>query len=57
MGKIIGFTYDLKSDVELKNGDPSDLNAELDKPETLKSIAGAFESAGHTAGVFPKTVS
>ncbi len=47
MGKIIGLTYDLKSDVDLKSGDPSDLNAELDKPQTIDSIAGALESAGH----------
>ncbi len=48
MKKIIGLTYDLKGDVTAGENDPADLNAELDKPATIDSIAGAFESAGHT---------
>ena len=47
MGKIIGLTYDLKTDRVLSNDDPADANAELDKPQTIDSVAKAFESAGH----------
>jgi len=48
MTKIVGLTYDLKSDRPLKNDDPIDANAELDTIETVDYIAGALQSAGHT---------
>ena len=47
MGKIIGLTYDLKSDWVAGSDDPSDASAELDKPQTVDSIVKALESAGH----------
>src|SRR5262245_334222 len=47
MGKIIGLTYDLKTDLVVGADDPSDANAELDKPQTIESLAKAIESAGH----------
>lgn len=47
MGKIVGLTYDLKGDWVLNSDDPSDADAELDKPQTVGSIAKALESAGH----------
>ncbi|MBI5416217.1 MAG: ATP-grasp domain-containing protein [Candidatus Omnitrophica bacterium] len=47
MGKIIGLTYDLKADWVGKPGDPPDINAELDKPQTIERVVQAFESAGH----------
>src|SRR3990167_7638412 len=48
MGKIIGLTYDLKTDWQTKQGDPTDIAAELDRPETIERIIAAFEKAGHT---------
>jgi len=47
MSKIIGFTYDLKSDFPLKEGDPKDLNAEFDIEEVVNRIKLAIESYGH----------
>lgn len=47
MPKTIGFTYDLRSDYPLQDGDPEDLNAEFDKPDTIESIKSAIESGGH----------
>ena len=47
MPKIIGFTYDLKKDLPIKNGDPDDLNAEFDVEETIVLIKAAIESGGH----------
>jgi len=47
MGKVIGFTYDVKTDWVLSADDPKDLNAEFDKPESIKEIARALESGGH----------
>jgi D-alanine-D-alanine ligase len=44
--KIIGLTYDLKSDYEFKEGDPPDANAEFDHPSTIDVIAKAIESQG-----------
>ena len=48
MGKIIGLTYDLKSDWDIHAGDPADINAEFDKPETVQRVIAALESGGHT---------
>lgn len=44
--KIIGLTYDLKTDYELKTDDPPDANAEFDHPDTVNIIAAAIESQG-----------
>lgn len=47
MGKIVGLTYDLKSDWKSGEGDPVDAAAELDGKSTVESLKAAFESAGH----------
>lgn len=47
MGKIIGLTYDLKTDYHFKEGDPPDANAEFDHPATIDVIAQGIESLGH----------
>ncbi len=47
MGKIIGITFDLKSDRRISSTDPIDINAELDSMETVDAIAAAMESGGH----------
>ena len=47
MGKIIGITYDLKSDWRRHSDDPVDMNAEFDKPETVQRVVEAFERGGH----------
>lgn len=47
MVKIIGFTYDLKSDLPLRDGDPPDLNAEFDSEATRDLVKSAIEAAGH----------
>ena len=52
MGKIIGITYDLKSDWDSRSGDPADVNAEFDKPETVQRVIEALESGGHTVSRF-----
>ncbi|MDO8661676.1 MAG: ATP-grasp domain-containing protein [Candidatus Omnitrophota bacterium] len=44
--KIVGLTYDLKSDYQFKEGDPADANAEFDHPSTIDVIASAIESNG-----------
>jgi len=44
--KIVGLTYDLKTDYEFKVGDPPDANAEFDHPSTIDVIASAIESQG-----------
>jgi len=44
--KIVGLTYDLKTDYVFKDGDPPDANAEFDNPSTVEVIAGAIESQG-----------
>jgi len=44
--KIVGLTYDLKSDYAFKKGDPPDANAEFDHPSTIEVIAAAIESQG-----------
>jgi D-alanine-D-alanine ligase and related ATP-grasp enzymes len=47
MGKIIGLTYDLKSDWTSSSDDPIDAAAELDGAKTVDSLKTAFEEAGH----------
>jgi len=44
--KIVGLTYDLKTDYEFKAGDPPDANAEFDHPSTIGVIAKAIEASG-----------
>jgi len=44
--KIVGLTYDLKTDYKFKDGDPLDANAEFDSPSTIDVIAGAIEANG-----------
>ena len=47
MGKIIGITYDLKSDWQASDDDPIDAAAELDAHRTVECLKAALESAGH----------
>ncbi len=47
MSKIIGLTYDLKSDWVQNPDDPIDAAAELDGMDTVEALSAAFESAGH----------
>lgn len=47
MGYRVGLTYNVKSEVVLKPGDPPDLNAELDHEETVAHIEQACREAGH----------
>lgn len=47
MGKIVGLTYDLRTEYVFKKGDPRDANAEFDHPDTIKEIEKALVSAGH----------
>jgi D-alanine-D-alanine ligase len=42
--KIVGLTYDLKTDYKFKDGDPLDANAEFDHPSTIDVIADAIEA-------------
>lgn len=42
--KIVGLTYDLKTDYKFKDGDPADANAEFDHPSTIDVIASAIEA-------------
>jgi len=44
--KIVGLTYDLKTDYEFKAGDPPDANAEFDHPSTVDVITNAIQSQG-----------
>ena len=44
--KIVGLTYDLKTDYEFKEGDPPDANAEFDHPSTIDVITSAIEACG-----------
>ncbi len=48
MKKIIGLTYNLKSDWVLNPNDPADASAEFDSPATMERIALALERGGHT---------
>ena len=47
MGHRVGLTFNVKSEVVLKPGDPPDLNAELDHEDTVTHIEAAFREAGH----------
>ncbi|MFC1592531.1 ATP-grasp domain-containing protein [Candidatus Omnitrophota bacterium] len=47
MGKVIGLTYDLKTDYQPKKNEPPDLNAEFDHPLTVDLIVRTLESLGH----------
>ncbi len=44
--KIVGLTYDLKSDYKFKEGDPLDANAEFDSLSTVDVIAEAISANG-----------
>ena len=44
--KIVGLTYDLKTDYQFKTGDPADANAEFDHPSTIDVIAEAIAANG-----------
>jgi len=44
--KIIGLTYDLKTDYKFREGDPADANAEFDHPSTVDMVANSIESLG-----------
>ncbi len=44
--KIVGLTYDLKTDYKFKKGDPLDANAEFDAPSTIDVIADAIAANG-----------
>ncbi len=47
MAKIVGITYDLKSDWQGSKDDPVDAAAELDGTKTIECLKAALESAGH----------
>ena len=47
MKKIIGLTYDLKSDWQKSADDPIDANAEFDSADTVNLIHQALETGGH----------
>jgi len=45
--KIVGLTYDLKTDYKFKEDDPADANAEFDHPSTIEVISSAIEKQGY----------
>jgi len=47
MSKIVGITYDLKSDWQGSSEDPIDAAAELDGHKTIDCLKAALEAAGH----------
>ena len=47
MGLRVGMTYDVKSQLPLRPGDPPDLNAEFDADETISVIEEAIRGGGH----------
>lgn len=47
MSKIIGFTYDLRENFPVKEGEPEDFNAEFDVEEIIEIAKNAIESGGH----------
>ena len=47
MSKIIGITYDLKTDWQGSHEDPIDAAAELDGHKTIECLKASLESAGH----------
>ncbi len=44
--KIVGLTYDLKTDYQFREGDPPDANAEFDHASTVDVISNAIASQG-----------
>ena len=44
--RIVGLTYDLKTEYKFKEGDPADANAEFDHPSTIDVISNAIEANG-----------
>ncbi|HLF19025.1 MAG TPA: ATP-grasp domain-containing protein [Candidatus Omnitrophota bacterium] len=46
MKKVIGLTYNLKTDWKVGEGDPKDASAEFDKPETIDRVVRVLEKAG-----------
>ena len=48
MSKIIGLTFDLKNDRQRADGEPADIYAEFDSPQTIDFINSAIESLGYT---------
>ena len=48
---IIGLTYDIKDDWLPQEDDPTDINAEFDKPKTIQSVIAAIESGGYTVKI------
>ena len=47
MSYRVGITYNVKTEVQLKPGDPPDLIAEFDHEETIKHLEAAIREAGH----------
>ena len=47
MGLRVGMTYNVKSEFQLRPGDPPDLNAEFDHEETIGNIEKALRNGGH----------
>lgn len=47
MGKIVGLTYDLRTEYIFKDSDPQDANAEFDHPTTIDVVEEAIRSGGH----------
>ncbi len=45
--KIVGLTYDLKTDYVFKEGDPLDANAEFDSLSTMEVVTNAIEVNGY----------
>lgn len=47
MGKIVGLTFDLKTDYQLKESQPADTYAEFDHPLTIDLITDTIQALGH----------
>ena len=47
MKRIIGLTYNVKSDWPISEDEPQDMNAEFDNPQTVEFISQALESKGY----------
>lgn len=47
MGRIIGFTYDLKEEGRVESGLPEDAFAEFDAKETIDSVCKALQAGGY----------
>ena len=48
MSRRVGITYNVKTEMVLKPGDPPDLNAEFDHEETVGHIEAALREHGHS---------